>query len=106
MKNLNFFSKFNYSNPIRNNRTRTKKYPNPTRSTEIPERVLYFYTEIPDPNPNAPSEPERPPLTKTMLHGQQTISSIGNQHDKSNQEHANIIYSRQEIYILHPVAEA
>lgn len=52
-------------------------------------------------------------VTKRMLHGQQyPLSAInmifffdnGNQYDKCNQEHANIIYSRQEIYLLHPVA--
>ena len=46
MNNLFIFSsKFKYPNP-------TKNIPNPTRSVEIPERVLYFYTEKSDTNPN------------------------------------------------------
>ena len=48
MNNEIFFSKSKYLNPTRNNRTQTKNTcPNPIRSIEIPERVLYPYTEIP-----------------------------------------------------------
>ena len=47
MINLIFFSKSKYPNPIRNNRTRTKNTRTQPENTEIPERILYIYTEIP-----------------------------------------------------------